>query len=76
MAVREYEVRVRGRLAPATADALRSLRWTIDEYEEENASILRGSVRDQSELHGLLDSLAESSIELLEIRPSDPRAGK
>lgn len=68
MAVREYEVHVRGRLGQATAEALRSLRWAIDENGDENITVLRGEVRDQSELHGLLDSLEANSIELLEIR--------
>jgi hypothetical protein len=66
MAGTEYEVSIRGLLTPALVNAITALDWQI--VTAHGATTLRGTVRDQSELHGLLDSLKAMSVELLEVR--------
>ncbi len=59
-----YEIRVRGRMS-------RELLERFEEMECEPAhvdTVLHGRVRDQSELHGLLDRIQALGLELVEVR--------
>jgi hypothetical protein len=59
-----YEIRVRGRLGRGTLE-----RFPGFEAEAKPAqTVLRGAVRDQAALHGLLDQLESLGLELLEVR--------
>jgi hypothetical protein len=67
-----YEIRIRGRVGE----------WILSDFEEMDTTvepvdtILRGPVRDQSALHGLLDKIQARGLELVEVRRlPDPRPG-
>ena len=60
----EYEIRVRGRLGPALADAFTPLTATATPVE----TVLVGPVADQAALHGLLARVQALGLELVEIR--------
>ena len=64
-----YEIRVRGEVTYALANALTAMGWTVD--IENGSTILRGLVRDQAELSGVLDAVSVMSLELLEVRRTD-----
>ncbi|UYM03620.1 hypothetical protein [Solicola gregarius] len=66
MATSAYEIRVRGEITHALANALTPMGWSID--TDDGSTVLSGNVRDQAELRGILDSLAAISLELLEVR--------
>lgn len=65
-----YEIRVRGRLGKR---ALSSLDDFVAEAEPAE-TVLRGTVEDQSALHGLLDQIQGLGLELVEVRRIDDRA--
>ncbi|UPK75764.1 hypothetical protein MU582_03750 [Nocardioidaceae bacterium SCSIO 66511] len=73
MASSAYEIRVRGEVTYALADALTTMGWSVDTDGE--ATVLAGDVRDQAELRGVLDSLAAISLDLLEVHRVEPPAG-
>jgi len=64
MAAATYEIRIRGRLSePVLA--------RFDTLESENdgvVTVLHGPVRDQAELHGIIDRVQSLGLELLEVR--------
>ena len=60
----QYEIRIRGSVSQnvlATFDAFES---NVEPVE----TVLHGPVRDQAELHGLLDRIQALGLELVEIR--------
>ena len=59
-----YEIRVRGRLSDTMSDAFEDFTASLKPAE----TVMRGEVRDQSELHGVLDRLQALGLELIEIR--------
>ena len=67
-----YEIRVRGEVTYALANALTAMGWTVD--IENGSTILRGLARDQAELTGILDAVSVMSLELLEVRRTDDDA--
>jgi hypothetical protein len=60
----QYEIRIRGRVSEKVLRTFESL--TSDNESVE--TILHGPVRDQAELHGLLDRLQALGLELIEVR--------
>jgi hypothetical protein len=64
MVSENYEIRVRGRLGKR---ALSSLDDFVAEAEPAE-TVLRGTVVDQSALHGLLDQIQGLGLELVEVR--------
>jgi hypothetical protein len=59
-----YEIRVRGRVSHAALERLEGLEGGPGGVE----TVLRGPVRDQAELHGLLDRIKTHGLELVEVR--------
>ena len=59
-----YEIRVRGRVR----ESLLSQFDGFDAEVEPAETVLRGPLRDQAELHGLLDQIQGLGLELLEVR--------
>jgi hypothetical protein len=59
-----YEIRVRGRVSPALLETFDRLESDVEPVE----TILHGPVRDQAELHGLLDRVQSLGLELIEVR--------
>ena len=60
----QYEIRIRGRVSEQVLRTFESLTSDNDRVE----TILHGPVRDQAELHGLLDRLQTLGLELIEVR--------
>ena len=59
-----YEIRVRGQVSEAVLRTFDPLDSDIKQVE----TVLHGPVRDQAELHGLLDRLQALGLELVEVR--------
>ena len=59
-----YEIRIKGRLSPAVAARFANLSSSVEPVE----TVLHGPVRDQAELHGLLDLVQSLGLELVEVR--------
>ena len=59
-----YEIRVRGEVSAAVLQTFDPLDSDITQVE----TVLHGPVRDQAELHGLLDRLQSLGLELIEVR--------
>jgi hypothetical protein len=64
-----YEIRVRGRLGTSLASRFDGFRAEVEPAE----TVLRGEVRDQAQLHGLLAQIEALGLELVEIRQVRPR---
>ena len=63
----DYEIRVRGRVGDDLAAAL-GLALEVEPVE----TVLRGTVADQEDLHGLLGRLQDIGVELVELRRLPP----
>jgi hypothetical protein len=59
-----YEIRVKGRVSPAVLETFEGLASEVEPVE----TVLHGPVRDQAELHGLLDRIQALGLELIEVR--------
>jgi hypothetical protein len=59
-----YEIRVRGRVSPALLESFDRMQSGVEPVE----TVLHGPVRDQAELHGLIDRIQALGLELIEIR--------
>ena len=59
-----YEIRVRGRVSRALLDSFENMSSELEPVE----TVLHGPVRDQAELHGLLDRIQALGLELIEVR--------
>lgn len=66
---RLYEVRVSGHLAPRWATALDGMTLTRD---DDGTTTLRGTLPDQSALHGVIAQLRDAGIPLLSVAQVDP----
>jgi hypothetical protein len=64
MASTAYEIRVKGRLSDATSGEFEDFTAAVKPAE----TVMRGEVRDQAELHGLLDRIQSLGLELVEVR--------
>jgi hypothetical protein len=60
----DYEIRIKGRLSDSLCDAFEDFTAAVRPAE----TIMRGEVRDQAELHGVLDRIQSLGLELIEIR--------
>ena len=67
MAPTGYEIRVKGRLSDTVTSTFEDFTASVKPAE----TTLRGEVRDQSELHGLLDQLQTLGLELIEVKRLD-----
>jgi len=59
-----YQIRVRGRVSPALLESFERMQSEIEPVE----TVLHGPVRDQAELHGLIDRIQALGLELIEVR--------
>jgi hypothetical protein len=59
-----YEIRVRGRIGPTLAERFDGFEAEVEPAE----TVLRGEVRDQAALHGLLARIEALGLELVEVR--------
>jgi hypothetical protein len=65
-----YEIRVRGRVSRALLDSFEGMSSELEPVE----TVLHGPVRDQAELHGLIDRIHALGLELVEVRRLPRRA--
>jgi len=63
-----YEIRVRGRLGDTVVQSFTGLTAT----REDGETVLRGAIRDQAELHDVLEQIDGFGLELLEVRRVEP----
>lgn len=64
MSQTQYEIRIRGSVSSTVLA-------TFDDFEsnvEPVETVLHGPIRDQAELHGLLDRIQALGLELVEVR--------
>jgi hypothetical protein len=59
-----YEIRIRGRVSAAVLQTFDPLESHVERVQ----TVLRGSVRDQAELHGLLHQVKALGLEIVEVR--------
>jgi hypothetical protein len=59
-----YEIRIRGRISRALLESFEGMDSDLEPVE----TVLHGPVRDQAELHGLLDRIQALGLELIEVR--------
>jgi hypothetical protein len=59
-----YEIRIKGRVSRALLDSFEGMKSDLEPVE----TVLHGPVRDQSELHGLIDRIQALGLELIEVR--------
>jgi hypothetical protein len=64
MAATKYEFRIGGRLSESLLERFDSLQSDIGRVE----TILHGPVRDQAELHGIIERVQSLGLELIEVR--------
>lgn len=70
----EYEIRIKGRLAPRWADWFDGMTIAPD---VDGTTVISGVVADQSALHGLLRKLSDLGVPLVSVtraRPDDAEA--
>jgi hypothetical protein len=64
MAATKYQFRIRGRLSEPALE-----RFDMLESEHERVeTVLHGPVRDQAELHGIIERVQSLGLELIEVR--------
>jgi hypothetical protein len=59
-----YEFRIRGRVSEPVLTSFEGLESEVEPVE----TILHGPIRDQAELHGILERLQSLGLELVEVR--------
>jgi hypothetical protein len=59
-----YEIRIRGRVTEPLLSSFENMSSQLEPVE----TVLHGPVRDQAELHGLIDRIQALGLELIEIR--------
>ena len=64
MASAGYEIRIKGRLSDSLSGAFEDFNAAVKPAE----TVMRGELRDQSELHGVLDQIQSLGLELIEVR--------
>jgi hypothetical protein len=64
MAARRYEFRIRGRLSAPLLARFEMLEGDAERVE----TVLHGPVRDQAELHGIIERVQSLGLELVEVR--------
>jgi len=64
MAASKYEFRIRGRLS----DPLLARFENLERDAERVETVLHGPIRDQAELHGIIERVQSLGLELIEVR--------
>jgi hypothetical protein len=64
MAEPRYEFRIRGRLSAAVLGRFDMLESDVERVD----TVLHGPVRDQAELHGIIERVQSLGLELIEVR--------
>jgi hypothetical protein len=64
MAAPKYEFRIRGRVSATLLARFETLESDAERVE----TVLHGSVRDQAELHGIIERVQALGLELMEVR--------
>jgi hypothetical protein len=59
-----YEIRIRGRVTEPLLSSFEGMTSAHEPVE----TVLHGPVRDQAELHGLIDRIQALGLELIEVR--------
>jgi hypothetical protein len=59
-----YVIRIKGRLSDSLLSVFEGMTASVEPGE----TVLRGLVRDQAELYGLLDRIQSLGLELVEVR--------
>jgi hypothetical protein len=59
-----YEIRIRGRVTRSLLESFEGMASELEPVE----TVLHGPVRDQAELHGLIDRIQALGLELIEVR--------
>lgn len=59
-----YEIHIKGRVSEQLLTAFEGMDASVQSVE----TVLRGPVRDQAALHGLLDRIQALGLELIEVR--------
>ena len=67
-----YEIRIRGRLSDAVTDAFEEFTAAVRPSE----TVMRGDIRDQAELHGVLERIRSLGLELIEVRRIEDAGGE
>ena len=62
-----YEIKVKGRLSDTVTSIFEDFTASVKPAE----TTLRGAIRDQAELHGLLEQLHSLGLELIEVKRLD-----
>jgi hypothetical protein len=63
----DYEIRIKGRLSDSVTDVFEDFIASVRPAE----TVMRGELRDQSELHGVLEAIQSLGLELIEVRRLD-----
>ncbi len=63
-----YEIRIRGRVGNSVLASFEDMQAAVRPAE----TVLRGTVTDQAQLHGLLERIQLLGLELIEIRQVSP----
>jgi hypothetical protein len=64
-----YEIRIKGRMSDSLTGVFEDFTAAVKPAE----TVMRGEVRDQSELHGVLDRIQSLGLELIEVRRIEER---
>ena len=64
MAATNYEFRIRGRLSAPLRARFEMLESDVERVE----TVLYGPIRDQAELHGVIERVKSLGLELIEVR--------
>jgi len=65
-----YEIRIKGRLSDSLSGAFEDFTAAVRPAE----TIMRGELRDQSELHGVLDEIQLLGLELIEVKQIEQKS--
>jgi hypothetical protein len=63
----DYEIRIKGRLSDSLTDVFEDFVASVRPAE----TVMRGELRDQAELHGVLETIQSLGLELIEVRRLD-----
>ena len=64
MAATKYQFRIRGRLSEPLLETFDMLESDVERVE----TVLHGPIRDQAELHGIIERVQALGLELIEVR--------
>ena len=67
-----YEFRIKGRLSDTVTESFEDFTASVKPAE----TVIRGELRDQAELHGVLERIRSLGLELIEVRRTSDEPGK